>query len=374
MNWKASDIKWLDCEISSLCNAGCVDCNRWIYNYSMDQMQLNSYNQHMDEFVDLKKFLKRIEKIPNLKYILLQGNVGDPMTHPKISEIVEGVFRLFPNIRLEINTNGSIGSFSNWQKLSLLSHHNMSIVFSIDGLSDTNHIYRRGCDWKKIMRNAKLWIDAGGEAEWLMIDFPFNKHQREEAKNLSGQLGFSKFTITERYSPTDKMDNFIIKKSTEPVKKIWFDQSTLPIEYEIEYHKIESKKYKDWSVKPACKDVNGDNWDHWPNFHLNVEGTLWPCCFTSNLPYLRGDRLIWQKIDNRYQSKYGLNWNNLDFRTLQEILDTDWFTKDLSDSWNIFSLDNISLCRKNCGDCKNSYVWKKFGNLAVDKSRKHIDA
>lgn len=375
MSWQASDIKWLDCEISSLCNAGCVDCNRWIYNWEKDQMQLNSYNQHMDKFVDLEVFVKRIKKFLNLKFILLQGNVGDPMTHPNISQIVDKIFQLFPHIRLEINTNGSVGSLSSWQKLCDYTKQDMSIVFSIDGLEDTNHIYRRGCDWSKIMRNTKLWIDAGGQAEWKMLDFPYNEHQRDEARQLANQMGFNQFFIRERYTRTNEMDHFIIEKSKEPVKKIWFDQTLHNTEEEINHYEIEKQEYIDWTVKPACKDVSSDDWNHWPNFHMNVEGTLWPCCFTSNLPYIQGhQRIIWQKMNQQYEAKHGLNWNNLDHRSLQEILDTDWFSQDLPNSWNSLSGESIMLCHKNCGNCDKSYVWNNPANPAGHKKGQQLDA
>src|SRR6056300_1682411 len=128
--WQPSDIKWLDCEISSLCNAGCVDCNRWLWNNETQQMELNSFNQHMDEFVDVDVFIERVKQFPNLKFILIQGNVGDPMTHPKISDIVVKVFEVHPNIKMEINTNGSVGSLKSWQKLCELWDRNIHMVFS----------------------------------------------------------------------------------------------------------------------------------------------------------------------------------------------------------------------------------------------------
>ena len=46
--------------------------------------------------------------------------------------------------------------------------------FAIDGLEDTNHIYRRNTDWVKIVQNATAYIAAGGRAEWDFIVFAHN--------------------------------------------------------------------------------------------------------------------------------------------------------------------------------------------------------
>ena len=69
------------------------------------------------------------------------------------------------------------------------------VVFSIDGLEDTNHLYRRNVQWHKVMENAKSFIDAGGLARWRMIVFEHNAHQVEECERLAFSMGFKKFDI-----------------------------------------------------------------------------------------------------------------------------------------------------------------------------------
>jgi len=374
MMWQPSDIKWFDCEISSLCNAGCVDCNRWIWNPQNGNMELNSFNQHMDEFVDVDRFEKRIQQFPDLKFILLQGNVGDPMTHPNIADIVKKIFKHFPNIYLEINSNGSVGSQKSWKQMCELTDYNIQMCFSIDGLEDTNHIYRRGCDWNKIMRNTQMWIDHGGRADWKMLDFPYNAHQREQARELAKQMGFESFYIRERYTRTEEMDNFIVEKSSEPVTRVMYDQNTQDISNEKDQHNLDWLEVIDWTVKPGCRmlEPEGDEWNHWPNFHMNVEGTLWPCCFTSNLPYIQGyQRVQWEQMNSEYVDKYGPHWNNLDYHSLEEILSTDWFDKDLPNSWTKRNSHTLLMCHYNCGDCNKSYVWNDPANPIFTDVNEH---
>ena len=65
-----------------------------------------------------------------------------------------------------------------------------SVIFGIDGLSDTHHIYRRNTKYEDVINNAKAFIAAGGRANWQYIIFDHNKHQTEEAKHIAKELGF----------------------------------------------------------------------------------------------------------------------------------------------------------------------------------------
>ena len=66
------------------------------------------------------------------------------------------------------------------------------VRFSVDGLRDTNHLYRRNTDFDVIMRNAQTFID-GGRATWVFIAFQHNEHQIGEAKRTFDKNGISKF-------------------------------------------------------------------------------------------------------------------------------------------------------------------------------------
>ena len=67
------------------------------------------------------------------------------------------------------------------------------IIFGIDGLEDTNHIYRKNVRWKKLKDNYTTYIQHGGTASWQFIIFEHNKHQEDIARNRSKQEGFVSF-------------------------------------------------------------------------------------------------------------------------------------------------------------------------------------
>ena len=54
-------------------------------------------------------------------------------------------------------------------------------------------------DFKKIMENAKAFIDAGGHATWQFIPYKHNEHQTKDCFKLSQQMKFKKFKIAKLY-------------------------------------------------------------------------------------------------------------------------------------------------------------------------------
>ena len=121
--------------------------------------------------------------------------------------------RYFKNVGVHTNGGGRTAEF--WHNLGTISKNKGStswdkgrsgITFSIDGLADTNEIYRRKVNWDKLMENVKAYIGAGGLAEWKMLVFDHNKHQVEEAKELSKKLGFVHFSaeVTTREPPPEE--------------------------------------------------------------------------------------------------------------------------------------------------------------------------
>jgi hypothetical protein len=72
-----------------------------------------------------------------------------------------------PEITLGMNTNGAVQSTFFWHALGRLFNKPKDFcVFSIDGLEDTNPVYRKNVDWKKLMSNPSIyccwWISTLG--------------------------------------------------------------------------------------------------------------------------------------------------------------------------------------------------------------------
>jgi sulfatase maturation enzyme AslB (radical SAM superfamily) len=122
------------------------------------------------------------------------GNYGDPAAAPECIEIFKYFRQVNNSIRLCMHTNGGLRNTSWWRELgSVLSEFGDECYIGIDGLKDTNHIYRVNTDFDKIMKNASAFIAAGGKAHWEFLVFEYNEHQVEEARRIASDMGFVGF-------------------------------------------------------------------------------------------------------------------------------------------------------------------------------------
>ena len=193
------DVRMLHLELTTVCNAKCPQCareNPSLYNKQLDkhELTLNDCKYLID-----KVLIKQLDKL------LLCGVFGDPAASQHMLDVCEYFRSINPSITIGINTNGSLQNTEWWEKLGKLLNHNEDYcVFSIDGLGDTNAIYRIGTNYNKIIENATAFIDAGGAAHWDMLVYEHNQHQVDGALNLAKNLGFSWFRtkITKRFNKT----------------------------------------------------------------------------------------------------------------------------------------------------------------------------
>jgi MoaA/NifB/PqqE/SkfB family radical SAM enzyme len=183
-----NNVKILHLETSSVCNAACPMCPRELdigFNKDTDAVSL-SLKQIKEMFTE--SFIKQLESM------FMCGNYGDPAAAPECLEIFEYFRSINPDITLGIHSNGSLRNTSWWSQLGkILSRSGDYGFFSVDGLSDTNHIYRVNTNFTKILENAEAFISAGGQAHWEYLVFEHNEHQVEEARQLASSMGFVNF-------------------------------------------------------------------------------------------------------------------------------------------------------------------------------------
>lgn len=183
-----AQIKVLHLEPTTVCNASCPQCHR------EDDRFFNS-NRDSSDLV-LEQVIENFspEFIRNLDKMFMCGNFGDPAAGKDTVAIYQHFLAHNPGIVLGMNTNGSLRGVKWWQELAEIFSNPLSyVVFSIDGLEDTNPIYRRSTVWSKIMENAQAFIQAGGSAHWDMLIYQHNEHQIDQAKALAKEMGFTWF-------------------------------------------------------------------------------------------------------------------------------------------------------------------------------------
>jgi len=313
-------------ELSNVCNALCSSCNRNTIDWTILKEMLDK-DEHVDitnlpmknrdevgspEYLTKEVFTNALSGADSVKEIYFCGTIDDPLAHKDLIGITEHVFDIRPDIFVGAHTNGSIRTpdyLKRWAEV--LKDKNHFIWFSIDGLEDTNHLYRKNCQWDKIMANAKAFIDAGGKAGWQYLIFPWNAHQEQEAKELANKLGFKKFRSRVNKSPLlNDLENQI-KKERSRIKK-------------FRRHGV------DFNDEMILEDPVHCTWQkELEQYHVSYDGRLWPCCYFNTTKLTRSEML-----NARVDGNYGSEWNSLYKNNWNDILAHDFYTEDLVSSWD----------------------------------------
>jgi hypothetical protein len=177
----------LHIEPTDVCQAACPLCAR-----ETDPTFNKSSKHHLQVAQIQRHFSDRV--ISKLDKMFMCGNYGDPAAGYYTMDIYNYFRQVNPEITLGMNTNGAVQSTFFWHALgTLFNKPDDYCVFSIDGLEDTNPVYRRNVNWKKLMSNAEAFISAGGTAHWDMLVYKHNQHQVEDCEQLARSLGFKWF-------------------------------------------------------------------------------------------------------------------------------------------------------------------------------------
>jgi len=270
--------------------------------------------------------------IRNLKLFRSCGNVGDGTMNPECLEIYEHIKSVNTKTNLVINTNGGARTPEFFKALAELG---VWVTFSIDGLENTNHLYRRNVKWNKVMANVEAFIKAGGSAQWDFLIFKHNQHQMEEAEELSKKMGFKKFErkTTTRWNDFDSdgnwlqrdmlsVDGYDLEKPTDEIKK---------------YARIKDQKQQETKVtRIECNSYNKGNIE----IFLHANGNVSPCCYLGDLSIHESKNII-----HNYRSV------NIRHTPLEQILEGYYFNeiwKGINGQPQDYKL---TTCENVCGVC-----------------------
>ena len=142
------DIKSIHLEVTQNCQAACPMCDR---NCSGEGV-----NPHikLDELSleDCKRIFTP-SFIEQLNTMYMCGNLGDPIVAKDTLEIFRYFRKHNSQMWLSMNTNAGAQNETWWAELSNIFGRMGSVIFSVDGLEDTNHLYRQGVSWKAVERS-----------------------------------------------------------------------------------------------------------------------------------------------------------------------------------------------------------------------------
>jgi MoaA/NifB/PqqE/SkfB family radical SAM enzyme len=360
--WKNAEKYHLHIELTSKCNSKCPHCPRFIKgttllnpNISLAELKINEIKEWFSyEF---------IQKIGSINFC---GNFGDPTNCTDMINIVEYFHLNNPNTKIQIRTNGGARNTSFWKELGELSaksNYMIEVVFSVDGLEDTNHLYRRDVGWNKLKENILAYTNTNGYGSWEFLIFKHNEHQIDIAKEMCTEFGLGHINFKQPIGFEDYFNNkkvpmpvynklgeldYIIEPSllhsnsklkydgnTESIPKnilLTLDDTNNSVNYDL-YKNVENTEIK-------CKSV------HWNNdieIYLNYKGELRTCCH------------IGVEVDRNLKADYGVQLSNIfkydcNLRTnsMDNIL--EFFDKAIEGTWGLKHEEGRCIkCSLNCG-------------------------
>ena len=309
----------LQLEISSMCNALCYGCARTeSANFNTKRPLIP--DKKILELDVISRILTQFRTVTTLDFC---GTVDDPFMHPNFNDVLElalahGVENIF------IHTNGSIRDSNYWQQTSriLQCFKNHELKFSIDGLEDTNHLYRQRTNFQRIMKNATAFIDSGGNASWQMLVFPWNKHQIELARLLSREMGFTQFI--------HRKDRSVVADRNWTIEDIQRIQQNnrkpKQQEFNIDVFFNDNAEYENNPIECFFQQEQ--------MYFIDFNARLWPCCFLRNTEFF-GVNKDWHQVRAVMYDAYNDDkWNRLDLYTVEQILDHPYYQQDLTASFN----------------------------------------
>jgi MoaA/NifB/PqqE/SkfB family radical SAM enzyme len=310
-----AEIQILQFEPTSYCNARCPHCGRFD---DVGNLHPDLTLSHLDIDTVLENL--QLSSLTSLSQVILEGDKGDPIMHPKIEKFIDTFYKLPSCPVINLMTNGGIRSTVWWKNLGQ-QYPNLRVLFSIDGLEDTNHFYRVGVNYNKAMDNARAFIEGGGYAIWKFLIFKHNEHQIDQVISLSKEFRFSAL----HYGPGDRYRFQGLEK--------WPVRVNGEISYYIEptsvnINQTQHINYRKYNlVKPPvytnriCPNLSQGQ------IYINHLGHIVPCCmmhFDTENNYFGKDQMI--------QLTEGLDNQSLLCNTLSTVLNNKFFNNNLVES------------------------------------------
>lgn len=238
-------------EPSSKCTLECPLCDRTKFYEKFKFRKLHDINiDHLFNF--LKPY--------NGSSITLCGNNGDPIYHKNFLKLVEMLKSI--NFKITTVTNGSYKKDGWWRQFKKMLTSEDIVKFSIDGLGDTNHLYRVNSDWGSIQLGINVMnTDKNCKTVWKFIVFKHNQHQIDEARKRAEDQNF---------------DEFQLEKSDR-----WWDKEMMPdsdfvnSSYIHQHEAIRDTGIKIKTIKPKCILQSNPS----KLLYIDSEGDFYPCCW-----------------------------------------------------------------------------------------------
>lgn len=392
---KSDYIRYIDFEISSLCNAGCPVCPR-------------RHNGHYSEFTQTYWSKNEVERvvdiniIKNLYGILFCGNFGDAMGNPDVVEITKYFRSNNERMSIHVKTNGGIGNPSDYIKMAKMGS---IFTFGLDGVGKSNELHRVNVKWDNVLKNVEAFTSNCKphqfEIQFIMwnetidqiipmIEFiqsigfgklflrkPFTTGERTEVYDMKG---LSTHFLTEikddrlhKYLDTtwdfNQLENIKNDIISMDIKSGVLNQGSLNT-YEREYYSEKTYEYTEFEFEEklvnklkdrneqTCSskntkdpsDLNGNA----HNIYITHNKLLMPCCYippyvSNRMTHSNGKESSYQKEILNKMLEIGFDKFSLSNTTLRELFNTGLMYKFVYD--DLLNNKPMNVCKLICNRC-----------------------
>jgi hypothetical protein len=388
-------IRFIDFEISSICNAACPVCPR------NDRGRFTNFNQTYWKIDDVIETID-IDIIKGLRGLSFCGNFGDPMGNPDIVKIIKYFKVNNAELPIWINTNGGIGSVESYVELAKLG---VKIIFGIDGYGDKNELYRVNVKWDKLLKNI-IEFSKHCDMNQLEIQFIMWNETTDQILPIIGLLKELKKGIiwlrkpytggekTEVYNIHGESTHFLTEIKDDRLLKYldtrWEYKNIHQLEQEIINLKlkksfIEYSNYKktdyiapktaepyrktqvkmnvyDDTVTQTCYSKNNENPDNLNddvfNLFITHNKLLMPCCMippniSTHINFSVGEESNYQKEILNKLLDIGVERFSLEGKTLRTVFDSGVIHKFVYN--DLMQKKSFEICKTICGKqtCSN---------------------
>ena len=332
-----TEISHVHFEPTQRCQALCPMCDR----------TNNPHIKNAEITIDQFKKIIDADFAKQLKSFLMCGNHGDPMIAKDTLDMYKWLRYNNSNLYLHMTTNGGGRSDDWWKELAKVFGNFGKVTFSVDGLEDTNHLYRVNVNWDRVENSMDVYTQAGGKGLWVFLIFEHNEHQVEEAERMAKLFGLEFVKKkTGRWVQSYKGEKIKKKKTSKgneikpPSNKEFQNKSVNDYERLIVKHGNFDSYLDTTLIK--CKSIDTKE------IYISAEGLVTPCCWTAGKLYKSyeslGQNQIWSYLNNDVDNINALH------KPLREIIEGMFFN-NLESSWNLPSCSQgkSKVCAEKCG-------------------------
>ncbi len=302
-------------ELTNKCNAACPLCPR----KSLPPTKFTEVTLQNFKLFFPKKFL---ETLTDFNFC---GNFGEPTLCRDIIPIHQYIHDINPRIRFNISTNGAAGSLEFWQELgefyASIKETKSSVKFCIDGLEDTNHLYRVNVPWPALYNHFTIFNSTGALSEWSFIPFKHNQHEFEKIRLLYKLWGFSSLHVRHcrKVSPKDA-HMFTYQKNGRP-----FTIHPTDDPFFLSFQRtVSNASQSDRCIARQKREI-----------YVDCFGNVFPCCWYGTIRP--------ENVEPRF---------SLFHNSISKILKNSFFDHEVTDTWN----QPDSKCNSCCWSlCKEYY-------------------